>query len=71
MSLVIVLCLFINGELIEHRLQNSISDCLKHKRELTRNMHMNNKEARCGEMEVELVKNADGSMTIGKLMHNK
>jgi hypothetical protein len=52
-------------------MQQSISDCLKHKRELTRNLEMNNKEARCGEMEVELVKNADGSMAVGKIMHTK
>ena len=71
MSLVIVLCLFINGELVEHRMQQSISNCLKHKGELTRNLEMNNKEARCEEMEVELVKNADGSMAIGKIMHSK
>ena len=71
MNLAIVLCLFINGELVEHRLQTSLSDCLKHKRELTRNLEMNNKEARCGEMEVELVKNADGSMAVGKIMHSK
>ena len=71
MSLVIVLCLFINGELVEHRMQQSISDCLKHKRELTRNLEMNNKEARCGEMEAELVKNADGSKTIKKLIMKK
>ena len=71
MSLVIVLCLFINGELVEHRMQQSISECLKHKRELTRNLEMNNKEAICGEMEVELIKNSDGSMAVGKIMNTK
>jgi hypothetical protein len=41
---VIALCLFINGELIEHRIQDSISECLKHKRLITRNMSMTNKK---------------------------
>jgi hypothetical protein len=71
MNIVIALCLFINGQLVEHRLQTSLSDCLKHKRELTRNLEMNNKEARCGEMEVELVKNADGTLAIGKIIQSK
>jgi len=71
MNIVIALCLFINGQLVEHRLQTSLSDCLKHKRELTRNLEMNNKEARCGEMEVELVKNADGTLAIGKIVQSK
>ena len=31
-KMVIALCLFINGELKEHRVQQTMSDCLKHKR---------------------------------------
>jgi hypothetical protein len=68
MSIVIALCLFINGQLVEHRIQDSLSDCLKHKREATRNLSMDNKEFRCGEVEAELVKNADGTMAIGKII---
>lgn len=70
-NFVIALCLFINGELVEHRIQDSLSDCLKHKREATRNMNMDNKQLMCGEVEAELVKNADGTMTIGKIISNK
>ena len=71
MSLVIALCLFINGQLVEHRIQDSLSDCLKHKREATRNMNMDNKQLMCGEVEAEMVKNADGSETIGKILKAK
>jgi hypothetical protein len=68
MSIVIALCLFINGQLVEHRIQDSLSDCLKHKREATRNLSMDNKEFRCGEVKAELIKNADGTMSIGKII---
>ena len=68
---VIALCLFINGELIEHRIQDSISDCLKHKREAERNMGMNNKKFMCGEVEAEVIDNVDGSKTISKIIKSK
>lgn len=68
MSIVIALCLFINGQLVEHRIQDSLSNCLKHKREATRNMDMDNKQLMCGEVEAELIKNADGTMAIGKII---
>ena len=68
---VIALCLFINGELVEHRIQNSISDCLKHKREAERNIGMDNKKFMCGEVEAEIIYNADGSTTIGKIIKPK
>ena len=68
---VIALCLFINGELIEHRIQDSISDCLKHKREAERNMGMNNKKFMCGEVEAEVIDNVDGSKTISKIIRPK
>ena len=70
-SLVFALCLFINGELVEHRIQNSLSDCLKHKREATRNMDMKNKQFMCGEVEAELSTNVDGSKTIEKIITSK
>ena len=70
-SLVFVLCLFINGELVEHRIQDNLSTCLKMKREATRNMDMANKQLRCGEMEAELETNIDGSKTIKRIITNK
>ena len=68
---VIALCLFINGELVEHRIQDSLSTCLKMKREATRNMDMTNKQFMCGEVEAELEKNIDGSISINKIIKSK
>ena len=70
-KLVFALCLFINGELVEHRIQDSISTCLKMKREATRNMDMTNKRLMCGEVEVELETNIDGSKSIKKIIKSK
>ena len=70
-QLVFALCLFINGELVEHRIQDSLSTCLKMKREATRNMDMQNKQFMCGEVEAELETNIDGSKTIKKIVKSK
>ena len=66
--MVIALCLFINGELIEHRVQSSMSDCLKGKRIATRNSDMNNKQYVCGEVKAIMEKNVDGSESIKKII---
>ena len=65
---VIVLLFFINDKLVEHRIQDSISDCLKHKRLITRNMSMNNKSIQCIETDAEIDVNIDGTLTIKKLI---
>ena len=70
-QLVFALCLFINGELVEHRIQNSLSDCLKHKRQASRNMDMQNKQFMCGEVKAEIEENIDGSKTIKKIIKPK
>ena len=70
-KLVFALCLCINGELVEHRIQDSLSTCLKMKREATRNMEMQNKTFMCGEVEAELYKNVDGSYSIDKIIQPK
>ena len=70
-KLVFALCLFINGELVEHRIQDSLSTCLKMKREATRNMDMQNKQFMCGEVEAEIEENIDGSKTIKKIIKSK
>ena len=70
-KLVFALCLFINGQLVEHRIQNSLSTCLKMKREATRNMNMENKQYMCGEVQAEIETNIDGSETIKKIINNK
>ena len=68
---VIALCLFIAGELVEHRIQPDISTCLKMKREATRNMEMNNKRLMCGEVEATIEKNIDGSISIKTIIKPK
>ena len=67
---VIASCLFIGGELIEHRIQPDISTCLKMKREASRNMDMGNKRFMCGEVEAELEKNIDGSISIKTIIEH-
>ena len=67
-KLVIALCLFINGQLVEHRIQESMSTCLKMKREAQRNMDMTNKQLMCGEVEAPITKNIDGSDSIDKIV---
>jgi hypothetical protein len=68
---VIVLLFFINDKLVEHRIQDSLSDCLKHKRLITRNMSMTNKNIQCVETEAEVQTNIDGSKSIKKMLLNK
>jgi hypothetical protein len=67
-KMVIALCLFINGELKEHRVQQTMSDCLKHKRIATRNMDMNDKQLMCGQVKAIIEKNVDGSESIKKII---
>jgi len=64
MQYVIALCLFIGGEMVEHRIQPDISTCLKMKREASRNIDMANKRFMCSEVEAELDINIDGSKSI-------
>ena len=67
----IILLFFINDKLVEHRIQDSISECLKHKRLLTRNMSMTNKSVQCIATEAEIEINIDGSKTVKKLIMKK
>ena len=71
MQYVIALCLFIGGEMVEHRIQPDVSTCLKMKREASRNMEMNNKRFMCSEVKAELEKNIDGSISIKKIIKSK
>ena len=70
-KLVIALCMFLNGELVEHRIQSSMSDCLSKKRVASRNMDMTNKQLMCGEVEAIVEKNIDGSISIDKIIKPK
>ena len=65
---VVALLFFVNDKLMENRIQDSLSECLKHKRLLTRNMSMENKSIQCIETEAEIEINIDRSKTIKKLI---
>ena len=66
-SSVVDLCMFVGGELQEHRIQDKMSDCLKGKREAERNAN-SNIEYKCGKVKAELEENIDGSKSIKKIV---
>ena len=47
----VALCLFMNGELVEHTYQKSMSDCLKAKRQVERSVNPENIRMQCGEVD--------------------
>ncbi len=67
---VIALCMFIQGELQEHRIQPGMSDCLKGKRIAERDTN-DNIQYKCGKVKVELEENIDGSKAIKKIISEK
>ena len=67
-SSVVALCMFVAGELKEHRIQDKMSDCLKGKREAERNAN-SNIEYKCGKVKAELEENIDGSKSIKKIVN--
>ena len=68
-SSVVALCMFVAGELKEHRIQDAMSDCLKGKREAERNIN-SNIEYKCGKVEAELEDNIDGSKSIKRIIND-
>ena len=61
-QLVIALCLFNpSGVLIEHTYKDSMSDCLKAKREMTRNLEVSLSQTMCGEVKAEVEIDTSGS----------
>ena len=68
-STVVALCMFVAGELKEHRIQNKMSDCLKGKREAERNTSQNI-EYKCGKVKAELESNIDGSKAIKRSIND-
>ena len=64
---VVALCMFVAGELKEHRIQPAMSDCLKGKRVAERNIN-ENIQYKCGEVKAELEENIDGTKAIKKIV---
>jgi len=62
--------MFIAGELQEHRIQESMSDCLKRKRLAERDINVNI-QYMCGTVDAELEKNIDGSISIKRIIKPK
>ena len=63
----VALLLFVGGEIKEHRIQDSMSTCLKRKRVAERTAN-DNIQYKCGKVEAELETNIDGSKAIKKLI---
>jgi len=69
-EIVIALLMIVNGEIKEHRIQESMSQCLKGKRIAMRTNKNNNIVYQCIKSMAELESNIDGSKSIKKLILN-
>jgi hypothetical protein len=65
---IFALLMIINHEIVEHRIQDSLSDCLKHKRVAERTSKGKSIQYKCIKSKAELEENIDGSYTIKKLI---
>ncbi len=64
---VFALLMFVNHEIKEHRIQDSLSTCLKHKRIAERSVS-HNVLYKCIKSQAEIEINIDGTKTIKKLI---
>ena len=64
---IVALLMFIGPDIKEHRIQENMSTCLKHKREATR-VIKNNISYKCIRSKAELEENIDGSKSIKSLI---
>ena len=67
-ELIIALLMIVNGEIKEHRIRETMSECLKGKRVAMRSNKNNNIQYQCVKSMAELEKNIDGSLSIKKLI---
>ena len=67
MEIVVALLMIVNNEIKEHRIQPSMSECLKGKRIASRKID-DNVEYQCIKSKAELEVNIDGSKSIKKLI---
>ena len=68
MEIIIALLMIVNNEIKEHRIQSSMSECLKGKRLAMRTNKNNNIQYQCIKSKAELEDNIDGSKSIKKLI---
>ena len=64
---IVALLMFIGPDIKEHRIQESMSVCLKHRREATR-VPAPNVQYKCIKSKAELELNIDGSKSIKSLI---
>jgi hypothetical protein len=64
---VVALLMIVNNEIKEHRIQSSMSECLKGKRIASRKID-DNVSYQCIKSKAELENNIDGSKSIKKLI---
>ena len=64
---VFALLMIINHEIKEHRIQDTLSECLKHKRVAERSISKN-VQYKCIKSQAEIETNIDGTKTIKKLI---
>jgi hypothetical protein len=64
---VVALLMVVSGEIKEHRIQSSMSECLKGKRHASRSIS-ENVEFTCIKSKAELETNIDGSKSIKKII---
>ena len=67
-ELIVALLMIVNGEIKEHRIQETMSECLKGKRVAMRTNKNNNIQYQCIKSMAELELNIDGSKSIKKLI---
>jgi len=65
---IFALLMIINHEIKEHRIQATLSECLKHKRVAERTSKGKAVQYKCIKSKAELEVNVDGSKTIKKLI---
>ena len=67
MANIVALLMFVGPDIKEHRIQESMSVCLKHKREASRTVQ-NDISYKCIRSKAELEENIDGSKSIKALI---
>ena len=71
---IVALCMFVNSNLDGHMMAESVSDCLKLKREAERNLSPDRKSVirfECGFVEAELEPDMEGNLKIKKILRAK
>ena len=71
---VIVLCLFMKGDIIEHTYVKSqkMADCLKLKRQINHTLDVNRVRMQCGKVDAVLEKDeSNGRMRVVKIVKDK